>query len=46
MSNVAQDLILPPVRVFRAVFLYVGQGEATLLVVPDGDHHRIVLVLK
>jgi competence protein ComEC len=44
MANVAQNIILPPPHVFRAVFLYVGQGESTLLAVPEGDRHRIVLV--
>ncbi|MBI4526585.1 MAG: MBL fold metallo-hydrolase [Deltaproteobacteria bacterium] len=44
MSNIAQEIILPPVRVLRVVFLYVGQGEATLFAVPEGDNHKIVLV--
>jgi beta-lactamase superfamily II metal-dependent hydrolase len=44
MAIVAQSIILPPPRVFRTVFLYVGQGESTLLAVPDGDRHKIVLV--
>jgi len=44
MPNVAQDIIIPPSRVLRAVFLYVGQGEAILFAMPDGDYHKIVLV--
>lgn len=38
MSTLAENIILPPSRsTFRTVFLYVGQGESTLLVVPDGQ---------
>jgi competence protein ComEC len=44
MSNAAQEIIVPPPRVFRIIFLYVGQGESTLLVVPKGDGHEYVLV--
>lgn len=44
MATVAEKVILPEKGVFRTVFLYVGQGEATIMAVPDGDQHRIVLV--
>jgi beta-lactamase superfamily II metal-dependent hydrolase len=38
MLTLAEDIILPPSRfTFRTVFLYVGQGESTLLVAPDGQ---------
>ena len=37
MGNKAQDIIIPKEKhVFRTVFLYVGQGDATLLVIPEG----------
>jgi len=44
MSNKAKDIIIPNKKVFRIIFLYVGQGDSTLLVVPDGDAHKYVLV--
>lgn len=38
MSTPAENIIIPASRfTFRTVFLYVGQGESTLLVVPDGQ---------
>lgn len=43
-DNIAKQIILPGPRVFRIVFLYVGQGESTLLLVPEGDNHKFVLV--
>ena len=43
--NTAQDIIIPKERgIFRTIFLYVGQGEATLLVVPEGDNYKFVLI--
>lgn len=44
VQTVAQKVILPPKGVFRVVFLYVGQGEATIMAVPDGEEHKIVLI--
>lgn len=44
MSNKAKEVIIPDKNVFRIVFLYVGQGDSTLLAVPDGDKHKYVLV--
>lgn len=44
MSTVAKDVIIPEEGTFRAVFLYVGQGDATLLVVPDGGKRKYVLI--
>ncbi len=45
MSTSAKQVLLPDdPAVFRAVFLYVGQGSATLLVVPDGGKQKFILV--
>lgn len=46
MPTIAERLLLPTdLSVLRAAFLYVGQGEATLLVIPDVDGtRRFVLV--
>jgi competence protein ComEC len=45
MSNVAQEVIIPQKSgTFRTVFLYVGQGEATLMAIPDGDSFKYVLI--
>ena len=44
MATKAKDIIVPPTGVLRIIFLYVGQGDATLLVVPDGSGFRYVLV--
>lgn len=45
MGNKAQDIIIPKEKhVFRTVFLYVGQGDATLLVIPEGVNYRYVLI--
>ncbi len=44
MSNKAKEVIIPDKNVFRIIFLYVGQGDSTLLVIPDGDNHKYVLV--
>lgn len=37
MANRAQDILIPDTGVLRVTFLYVGQGEATLLTIPDGE---------
>lgn len=39
-----KSMLLPPIGTFRTIFLYVGQGESTLLIIPDGATHRYVLV--
>ncbi len=45
MSNVAKDIIIPTEpNIFRTIFLYVGQGDSTLLVVPAGDGYKYVLI--
>lgn len=42
--TVAKNLLLPAQGVARVVFLYVGQGESTLLIAPDGAGFRYMLV--
>ncbi len=45
MSNTAKDVIIPTESyVFRTIFLYVGQGDSTLLAVPGGDGYKYVLI--
>lgn len=48
MSNIAERVIKPQkAGVFRTVFLYTGQGESTLLVIPTGsgvDDYKYVLI--
>ena len=45
MSNTARDIIIPTEpSIFRTIFLYVGQGDSTLLAVPDGDQYKYVLI--
>ncbi len=46
MATTAQTVLLPPdPSVFRVVFLYVGQGESTLLILPDaGNKSKFALV--
>ena len=45
MSNTAKDVIIPTEpNIFRTIFLYAGQGDSTLLVVPDGDEYKYVLI--
>jgi beta-lactamase superfamily II metal-dependent hydrolase len=38
------NVLKPAAGIFRTVFLYVGQGDATLMMVPDGDGHKFVLI--
>lgn len=38
------DLLFPPKWVFRTIFLYVWQWDSTLLIIPDWDNHRYVLI--
>ena len=44
MPNKAQEIIIPEPGIFRVVFLYVGQGDAAILVIPDGNDFRYVLL--
>ncbi|MGB3589248.1 MAG: hypothetical protein WBA23_22075 [Tunicatimonas sp.] len=44
MANKAQEIIIPEQGVFRIVFLYVGQGDSAILVIPDGSDFRYVLL--
>lgn len=38
------DLLNPPPGTLRTIFLYVGQGESTLFIIPDGIQHRYLVV--
>jgi competence protein ComEC len=42
--NIAKKVIIPPSGVFRVVFLYVGQGDAAVMMIPDGQDFKRVLV--
>jgi len=45
MGNIAQDVIVPKgTGIFRTVFLHVGQGDAVLMVIPDGNNYKYILV--
>lgn len=45
MRNTAKNILIPDKsKVFRTVFLYVGQGDATLLLIPEGDKYRTALI--
>jgi competence protein ComEC len=46
MGNVARDVIWPtdPNILVRAVFLHVGQGSSTVLLVADGSTYKTLLV--
>jgi beta-lactamase superfamily II metal-dependent hydrolase len=45
MSNKAKECIIPSEpNIFRTIFLYVGQGDSTLLVVPNGNDYKYVLI--
>ena len=44
MSTVAKDILIPDTGVFRIAFLYVGQGDSTLFVIPDGSAFKYVLM--
>jgi len=39
-----KEILFPEKGIFRTIFLYVGQGESTLMIIPDGDSHRYLLV--
>ena len=43
--STASDILNPPSNnVMRFVFLYVGQGESTLVFIPDGAGHKTMLI--
>ncbi len=45
MSNKATEIIKPENSgIFRVVTLYVGQGDSTIMAVPDGDDYKFVLI--
>jgi beta-lactamase superfamily II metal-dependent hydrolase len=46
MSNVAREVIWPDSSdiLIRVVFLYVGQGDSTIVLVKDGDTYQTILV--
>ncbi|MBU2622569.1 MAG: MBL fold metallo-hydrolase [Proteobacteria bacterium] len=45
MTNTAKNIIVPnKPGIFRTVFLYVGQGDSSLLVIPDGSDYRFMLI--
>lgn len=44
MSNTAKDILIPNAGIFRTVFLYVGQGDSTLFIIPDGSNFKYALM--
>ena len=44
MSTIAQDLLVPPSNLMRVVFLYVAQGESTLVFIPSASDHLTMLI--
>jgi len=45
MSNIAKKIIVPKKpHIFRIIFLYVGQGDSTLLVIPDDENYKYLLI--
>ena len=45
MSTKAEEVIIPEnTGIFRIVFLYVGQGDSTLLVIPAGEMYEYMLI--
>jgi competence protein ComEC len=38
------DIFNLPQGTFRIVFLHVGQGDATLMMIPDGEQHKFILI--
>lgn len=45
MGNKAEEIIIPEnAGIFRIVFLYVGQGDSTLLVLPSGETYEYMLI--
>jgi len=45
MANKAKEIITPnDTGVFRTVFLYVGQGDATIMAIPEGEGYKYALI--
>lgn len=44
MRNIAKEILIPDLGVLRVTFLYVGQGSATLLTIPDGINFIYALI--
>jgi len=45
MATTAQEILWPPQSgIMRVVFLYVAQGDATLIFIPSGDSYLTMLV--
>jgi len=45
MSNKAREIVIPKKKnIFRIIFLYVGQGDATLLAIPEKGGYKYVLI--
>jgi competence protein ComEC len=45
MSNIAKKVCIPKEKnIFRTIFLYVGQGDSTLLVIPDKENYKFALI--
>jgi len=45
MSNIAQEIIKPDQPgIFRTIFLNVGQGDSTLMAIPDGNNYKFMLI--
>lgn len=42
--NYAKEILVPNSGIFRTIFLYVGQGEATLMVIPNENDFEYVLI--
>lgn len=43
--NKAQEIIKPQKSgIFRTIFLYVGQGDATIMAIPDSDTYNYLLI--
>lgn len=40
----ADQILNPPIGTFRVLFLYVGQGESTLFIIPNGQDHVYLLM--
>lgn len=38
------DIFRPQVGIFRTIFIYVGQGDATLMMIPAGENHKYILI--
>jgi beta-lactamase superfamily II metal-dependent hydrolase len=44
-NNIAQSVIIPhQTDIFRMIFLYVGQGDSTLCVIPDNGTWKYLLI--